>query len=93
MSHGVAKFTQSDAGRIFKAARKAGVDVTVEFRPDGIIVATTGKAATVSAADEKLSVDDELEQWRRKKSQAVRRRDGRLLRGPSSRTGCGGSAY
>ena len=70
MSRRVAKFTQSDAARIFKAARKAGVDVTVEFRPDGIIVATTGKAATVSAADEKLSVDDELEQWRRKKIHA-----------------------
>lgn len=30
MSRGVAKFTQSDAGRIFKAARKAGVDVAQE---------------------------------------------------------------
>ena len=69
MSRGVAKFTQSDAGRIFKAARKAGVDVKVEFRPDGTIIATTGKAMA-STTDEKLSVDDELEQWQRKKSHA-----------------------
>jgi len=50
MGHGKAKFTESDAGRIFKAARKAGVDVKVEFRPDGTIVATTGKTALIATA-------------------------------------------
>jgi hypothetical protein len=34
-----AKFTQSDAKRLFKAAASAGVKVRVEFRPDGTIIA------------------------------------------------------
>lgn len=48
MSRGAAKFTLSDAGRIFKAARNAGVEVKVEFRPDGTIVAFTGKTETAT---------------------------------------------
>ena len=41
MSNRPTKFTQSDAKRFFKAAAKAGVDVRLEFRPDGTVVATT----------------------------------------------------
>lgn len=37
------RFTQSDASRLFKAAVKAGVDVSLEFRLDGTIIATIGK--------------------------------------------------
>lgn len=43
MAHGPAKFTQSDINRIFKAAKKTGVNVQVEFRPDGTMVATTSR--------------------------------------------------
>ena len=43
MSRGPAKFTQSDAERLFKAAARAGVNVRVEFRSDRTIIATTGK--------------------------------------------------
>ena len=48
MSRGRAKFTQSDAQRLFKAAAKAGVSVHVEFRPDRTIVVTTDKPANLS---------------------------------------------
>jgi hypothetical protein len=41
----LAKFSQSDAKRLFKAAVSAGVDVTLEFRPDGTIIATAHKTA------------------------------------------------
>jgi len=47
----LAKFTQSDAKRLFKAAVKAGVDVRLEFRPDGTIIATAHKPAEVDGAD------------------------------------------
>jgi hypothetical protein len=43
-------FTQSHAKRLFKAAAAAGVDVTVEFRPDGTIVATAHKPVEADAA-------------------------------------------
>jgi hypothetical protein len=43
--------TESHAKRLFKAAAAAGVDVTVEFRPDGTIVATTRKPAEPDTAD------------------------------------------
>jgi hypothetical protein len=46
-----AKFTQSDAKRLFKAGVKAGVDVTVEFRPDGTIIAAARKPAEINGAD------------------------------------------
>ena len=49
MSRVAAKFTQSDACRIFKAARNAGVEVEVVFRRNGDIVATTGKLATANS--------------------------------------------
>jgi hypothetical protein len=45
MSRGRARFTQSDAERLFKAAAKAGVNVRVEFRSDRSIVVTTDKPA------------------------------------------------
>jgi hypothetical protein len=41
MSHRLAKFSQSAAARIFKAAANAGVKVRVEFRADGTIIATS----------------------------------------------------
>ena len=44
MSRGRAKFTQSDAERLFKAAAKAGINVRVEFRSDHSIVVTTDKS-------------------------------------------------
>jgi hypothetical protein len=40
------KFSQSQANRLVKASAKAGVDVHLEFRPDGIIIAPTHKPAT-----------------------------------------------
>jgi hypothetical protein len=45
MSRGPAKFTQSDAERLFKAAAKAGVSVRVEFRSDRTIIATTAEVS------------------------------------------------
>jgi hypothetical protein len=51
MSRRAANFTQAHAKRLFKAAAAAGVDVTVEFRPDGTIVATAHKPAEADAAD------------------------------------------
>jgi hypothetical protein len=51
----LANFTQSHAKRLFKAAAAAaaaaGVDVRVEFRPDGTIIATAHKPAEVNGAD------------------------------------------
>jgi len=43
MSRGRAKFTQTDAERLFKAAANAGVSVRVEFRSDRTIIATTAE--------------------------------------------------
>jgi hypothetical protein len=51
MSARLAKFTQSDAKRLFKAAAMAGVSVSVEFRPDGTIIATAHKPDEVDGAD------------------------------------------
>jgi hypothetical protein len=39
------------AARLFKAAVKAGVNVRLEFRPDGTIIATAYKPAKVDGAD------------------------------------------
>lgn len=47
----LAKLTQSDAKRLFKAAVEAGVDLRLEFRPDGAIIATAHKPAEVDGAD------------------------------------------
>jgi hypothetical protein len=47
----LANFTQSHAKRLFKAAAAAGVDVRVEFRPDGTIIATAHKSAELDGAD------------------------------------------
>ena len=48
MSRGRAKFTQSDAERLFKAAAKAGINVRVEFGSDRSIVVTTDKSADLA---------------------------------------------
>ena len=45
MSGHPARFTQSDLDRIFKAAKKAMVDVRVKIEPDGAITVATGKLA------------------------------------------------
>jgi hypothetical protein len=49
MSTRLANFTQAQAKRLFRAAVSAGV--TVEFRPNGAIVATPHKPAEVESAD------------------------------------------
>ena len=73
MSRCTAKFTESFMARIFKAARKAGVGVRVEFREDAIIATTTlGEAAGAATVGEPMSADDELERWRRKRDHAHR---------------------
>jgi hypothetical protein len=59
----LAKFTQSDAKRLFKAAANAGVNVRLEFRPDGTIIAVTGSAATELLPKEGIS---DLDKWMKK---------------------------
>jgi hypothetical protein len=52
---------------VAKQAAKAGIPVTrYEVSDDKITIITTGKAT----ADDALSADDELAQWRRKKGHA-----------------------
>ena len=53
------KFTQSDAKRLFKAALNAGVDVRLEFRPDGTIIATARKPTDVGGASAMASESPE----------------------------------
>jgi hypothetical protein len=50
-----ANFTQAQAKRLFKAAVRAGVELTVEFRPDGTIIATAHKPAELDGAETLLS--------------------------------------
>jgi hypothetical protein len=45
MSRNRAKFTQSDVARILRGAEAVGVEVRMEFRPDGTIIVTKGRAA------------------------------------------------
>jgi hypothetical protein len=52
MSGHPARFTQSDLDRIFKAAKKVGVAVRVDIKPDGSITVVTGDAAGKVAPDE-----------------------------------------
>jgi hypothetical protein len=63
MSNRPLKFTQSDANRLFKAAANAGVNVRLEFRPDGTIVAMTGGAAIELLPKEGTS---DLDKWMKK---------------------------
>jgi hypothetical protein len=60
MSGRLAKFKQSDANRLFKAAMKAGVNVRVEFRPDGTIVATTEKPFKTQGCGEEPETAEQL---------------------------------
>jgi hypothetical protein len=57
------KFTQSDARRLFQAAATAGVNLRVEFRPDGTIIASTGNGGALPVIDS-LNVD--LDEWMKK---------------------------
>jgi hypothetical protein len=72
MSRSVAKFTESDMARIFKAAHKTGVNVKVEIRGDAIIVTTVRETANTATAEETLTAEDELERWRKKRGHARR---------------------
>jgi hypothetical protein len=55
MPRGRAKFTQTDAERLFKAAANAGVSVRVEFRSDRTIIVTTDKPADLIANESESS--------------------------------------
>jgi hypothetical protein len=72
MPRSTAKITQAEMARIFKAARKAGVNVRVEIREGAIITTTMGETASAATAEEPLSAEDELERWRRKRDHAHR---------------------
>jgi hypothetical protein len=63
MSNRPAKFTQSDAKRLFKAAANAGVNVRVEFHPDGTIIASTGNRVTELVPKD---ADTDLDKWMKK---------------------------
>jgi hypothetical protein len=63
MSNRPAKFTQSDAKRLFKAAANAGVNVRVEFHPDGTIIASTGNRVTELFPND---ADTDLDKWMKK---------------------------
>jgi hypothetical protein len=63
MSRGRAKFTQSDAERLFKAAANAGVSMRVEFRSDRTIIVTTDKPGDLAGND---SVPSDLSEEIRK---------------------------
>lgn len=56
-----ANLSQSDATRLFKAAAKANVVVRIEFRPDGTIIATTGRVAAPPAEDGSTDLDKWME--------------------------------
>jgi hypothetical protein len=55
--------TQSIAKRLFEAAAKVGVNVRVEFHPDGMIVATTSPSPGLTDPDRAAT---ELDGWMRK---------------------------
>lgn len=52
--------TQSFTKRLFEAAAKVGLNVRVEFHPDGTIVATTTTAPMLPVPDDAAT---ELERW------------------------------
>jgi hypothetical protein len=52
------RFTEADIHRIFHAAVKAGVTVKLELRPDGTIVATTGKPGEANGNGEANEWDE-----------------------------------
>jgi hypothetical protein len=54
-----AKFTEADAKRLFRAAAKAGLNVRVEFRLDGTIVAFTDNTTTAAT----INNPNELDEW------------------------------
>lgn len=58
-----ARYTEGDMARIFKAAAKAHVDVTVTVDSEGNIVIITSKADETSGSESMTP----LEEWRRKK--------------------------
>jgi hypothetical protein len=63
MSNRPARFTQSDAKRLFNAAANAGVNVRVEFHPDGTIIASIGNRVTELVPND---ADTDLDKWMKK---------------------------
>lgn len=61
MSHGRAKFTEAEIGRILKAAARVGVGVRVEILPDGRLVVTSRKSDEASNDDAANPWDGVLE--------------------------------
>jgi hypothetical protein len=58
-----ARFTQTDAKRLFKAAANVGINVRLEFRPDGTIVAITSGMAPSGTTD---GAETDLDRWMNK---------------------------
>jgi hypothetical protein len=70
MSRSLKTFRQTDLTRAIKGARNVGVNVArAEIARDGRIVIVFGESGEVNTEID-LTPDDELAQWRRKKSNA-----------------------
>lgn len=46
-----ARFSQADLDRIFRAAKKAGVEVSARIKPDGEIIVLTGEGEAANDAN------------------------------------------
>jgi hypothetical protein len=57
------KLTEAKVTRLLKAARKADVNVRMEFRSDGTIIVTTAKGGDVSVSD---NLNSDLDDWMKK---------------------------
>jgi hypothetical protein len=57
VSRGRARFREADIGRVLRAARKAGADVTVETDPQ------TGKIVVTTKTAKQDNADDKTERW------------------------------
>jgi hypothetical protein len=59
MSRRPAKFTQTQVSRLFAAAAKVGVNLRLEIRPDGTLIANSESKTT----EPPTCVDTELDTW------------------------------
>jgi hypothetical protein len=66
VGRGRAKVRESGIRRVLLAARKAGVQVRLDIRDEGIVLTTIGEAAAQAMSDA-LTAEDELKRWRRKR--------------------------
>lgn len=57
------KFTQAEVVRLLAAAKKVGVNVRLEIRPDRTLVVTSGSKDTEVSPD---GVDTQLDKWMKK---------------------------